>query len=366
MLNNIKNVIIKNRYYLLGIVFIATLTAFYIIKKKNVEKSSDAYQEKKTEKQQGEEKKDKFVRVFKTKKILFEDTIDGLIGTVRGASFEIKSSQEEKLVKYHYKRGDYVKGDTLIAELDHTRSKAKLNQAELAYDRVVRLLRVGGATRHQLQEVLESVNIARKDYEDTFLLAPENGYIGDIMIEEGELISRQSPVFTFVSNEKIYRIETNIIETKVPLIKRGHDVKINIEAIPDEQIFGKVLSVAPEATTSSRMVPVIVSIPWKYMKKLKPGLSARLSISIYKNNSFIVPKSSIIPNKSAVFVVTDGKAEFRSLEIGYQSRDYVEILEGISESELVIVNQLRAGIKEGDSIIYNQPIEYEEETENNK
>lgn len=341
------------------VLFVSCVAGLWVMQKKDVFKSATAYQEKaKLKLKDSDEKKELFVRVWKVKQVDFKDSLDGLIGTVKGSSFELRSSQEERLVCYHHKTGDRVRKGTLIAELDHTRVKAKLRQAEFAYNRVDNLFKAGGATAMQLDEAHETVALARKDFDDTFIVAPKDGTIGETVVQEGELVTRQNPILNFVSNEKQLYVETNVIEKNVQFVKPGCIALMHTESIPDKEIVSTVTSVSPEATTASRMVPVTISIPSEYIPLLKPGLSAQVSIRIYEHTGLVVPKSAVVFDSSSVYVVEGNKATQRAVRYGYQTRDYVEILDGLTEGELVLMDCSHVENVEKGTVMYAAPEEY--------
>lgn len=303
----------------------------------------------------------KYVQIFRVKAVRFQDVLPGLMGTVRGASLELKGAQDEKLTAFHFKSGDFVKRGQMIAEQDHTRTRARMRQAEINLKRRQSLFDVGGASRVEVDEAREVLNIARKDYEDTYIAAPKDGYVGEILLQEGELVSRQTPVMYFVSTEDSFCVETSVIERRVREIKAEQPAKITVDSLPGVEITGRVMSVAPEVTTTSRMAPVRIRIPAEYRGKLRPGLSAVCSIVLYDRHTPVIPKTALVGDKERVYVVdASKKIHARDIRLGYESRDYVEVLEGLQEEELVVNRPDYAGIQEDAQVRFGQPEEYKE------
>ncbi|NTV52858.1 MAG: efflux RND transporter periplasmic adaptor subunit [Candidatus Firestonebacteria bacterium] len=303
----------------------------------------------------------KYVQVFKVKGVHFQDVLPGLMGTVRGSSLELKGAQDEKLNKYHFKSGDFVKRGTVIAEQDHTRTHARLVQAQINLKRKQALFDVGGASQVELDEAQEVLNIAKKDYEDTFIAAPKDGYLGEVLLQEGELVNRQTPVLYFVSTEDSFVVETSVIERRVREIKVDQKAQVTIDSLPGVVIDGRVMSVSPEVTTTSRMAPVKIELPVKYRLKLRPGLSAVCSIVLYDRQTPVIPKTCLVGDKEKVYVV-DGKkqAHIRDVRLGYEARDYVEVLQGLNEGEIVVNRPDYAGAQENATVRFGQAEEYKE------
>jgi len=301
----------------------------------------------------------KYVQVFRVTQDKFQDALTGLMGTVKSSSLELKCTQEETLIKYHFKPGDFVKKGQIIAEQDHTRTRSRLRQAQIALERKQSLYEVGGASKIELEEAREIVKIAQKDYDDTFIRAPKNGYLGEVLIQEGELVNRQNPVAYFVSDDDYFFVEASVIEGHISDIHAGQKALVHIDAISSDPIESYVLSVSPEFSTTSRMVPVRIKIPQKYSKQLRPGLSAVCEIITFAQDSLIIPKTALIRDQEKVFVVNaDQKVEERVIKLGYSARDYTTVLQGLSAGELVVLRPEYAEIKTGDKVRYGKPQVY--------
>lgn len=303
----------------------------------------------------------KYVQVFQVEQRKFKDALTGLMGTVKSSSIELKVSQDEVLLKYNFKPGDKVSKGQIIAEQDHTRTRSKLRQAQIALQRKRSLFEVGGASKTELEEAQEIVKLAKKDYDDTFIRAPKNGKLGEILVQEGELVNRQSTVAYFVSGEDYFYLEVSVIENHLSEIYVGQQAEVTAAALGSEAIAGQVVSVSPEITTSSRMIPVRIKLDKNYQKKLRPGLSASCSIITYNQDSVIIPKSTLINGQEKVLVVLDDQTlQERAIELGYESRDYTAVLQGLNEQELIVMRPAYADVKAGDKIRFGKPEVYAE------
>jgi len=304
-------------------------------------------------------KQARYVQVFRAKPARFQDALEGLTGTVRGSSLELKCTQEEELIKYNYQPGDFVKKGRIIAELDHVRTRARYRQAQINLTRKKSLYDVGGAARMELEEAEETLNIAEKDYQDTFIRAPKNGYVGERRVQEGELTGRQAPIVFFVSSDDPFFVETSIIEKRMPEIKVGQEALILIDAFPGVEIPGKVLSISPEVTTTSRMASVRIGIAQEYRARIKPGLSAVCRVIIFDREVLVIPKNALLEQAGAVYLVDEKKRVHMCLvETGYASRDYVEIRQGLREGDVVVLRPDAVNLKEGAEISCGRVEEY--------
>jgi membrane fusion protein (multidrug efflux system) len=92
--------------------------------------------------------------------------------------------------------------------------------------------------------------------------------------------------------------------------------------------------------------------------KLRPGMFGRLNI-VYDERAaaLTVPRISLIEGagESAVFVVEDGKAVRKVLQLGYINGEYAEVLGGLKAGEQVIT-QGRVAVRDGAEVeVLNAP-----------
>jgi multidrug efflux pump subunit AcrA (membrane-fusion protein) len=137
--------------------------------------------------------------------------------------------------------------------------------------------------------------------------------------------------------------------------------QVTIDSLPGVVIAGRVMSVSPEVTTTSRMAPVKIELPVKYRYKLRPGLSAVCSIVLYDRQTPVIPKTCLIAEKEKVYVVDEKKqVHAREVRLGYEARDYVEVLQGLNEGEIIVNRPDYAGAQENSTVRFGQAEEYKE------
>ena len=74
---------------------------------------------------------------------------------------------------------------------------------------------------------------------------------------------------------------------------------------------------------------------------LRPGMYAELEIDgISHADRLAVPRASVIERdrKTLVFRASDGRAEWQYVDLGLESRDFVEITKGLSPADTVLVD----------------------------
>ncbi len=170
------------------------------------------------------------------------------------------------------------------------------------------------------------------------LIAQEDGIVKDVMVWEGALIGAGVPVATFVSNKRL--VAARISEENFGAIRLGQDAKVRLLSYPSEPAFNakvsKILSVADE-TTQRYTVYVDVDIK---PERLIHGSTGQVTITVgRRENALLVPRRALF-NSNFVFVVKDGRAQARQIELGYLDLNRAEVTKGLVEGELVIVENI--------------------------
>ncbi|MFA5975931.1 MAG: efflux RND transporter periplasmic adaptor subunit [Elusimicrobiota bacterium] len=267
------------------------------------------------------------------------DAVEGLIGTVKGNTIELTfNGQEERLTDVHVQVGKHVHAGQVLFELDHTRAEARKSQAQMSFERAKELLEAGGATKRDVAEARAALNLARKDYEDTFIYSPQSGIICQVNRQQGETVGRSEVVGVLVSDHDSFYVETGVIEGLLDQIVAGQDAVVQIEAFGNKEIAGTVRGVSREVTTTGRTGTVLISLPKSVQDKLRPGLSARCSIYVFNvSKALVIPRSAYDAKNNCVFVVDKkNRAHKTVVKLGHITRDAYQVLRGLHEGDRLI------------------------------
>lgn len=173
--------------------------------------------------------------------------------------------------------------------------------------------------------------------------APINGTVIRYYVDIGDSVipqepMPQEPVFNIAYMDKV-RIVVNVGEKDIPKVRKGEGVRISVDAYPGEKFPGRVVKVAPAVDPRSRKLKVELEIE-NEDHRLKPGMFADVEI-IYKEhrNVLVAPRISVLERegKNVLFTVEDGRAKLREVKTGVSDGEKIEIIEGLTEGESVIV-----------------------------
>lgn len=173
------------------------------------------------------------------------------------------------------------------------------------------------------------------EFEEAYVTAPINGTIAKILVDIGSTVAPQVPIAMIVDISRI-KVSFNVPEVDAQYFKLNNPITVSVDAIPDKNFTGYITEISPVVDPLTKTVAVKAGIE-RASNALKPGMTARVSIKLSeKKNVIAIHQDALIDN--SVFVVkNDSTAERRPVKTGLMGDEFVEIIEGLKENELVVV-----------------------------
>jgi membrane fusion protein (multidrug efflux system) len=148
-------------------------------------------------------------------------------------------------------------------KLDQLQAQAREAQAQVAAARAGLLAaqRRLGTLGEQIQQADSQANAARAQLEAarlnlsaTTLRASITGRVGDLTVRAGQYVQPGQRLMNVVPTDRIY-VTANFKETQLGLIRRGQPVTLEIDALPDLELAGRVESIAPGTGAEFSILP---------------------------------------------------------------------------------------------------------------
>ena len=190
--------------------------------------------------------------------------------------------------------------------------------------------------RAQLREAEAAVDLVGRRMEDTVIRAPASGQIAYVLVDPGDTVSPGMGVVGLVDTDPVY-MDASVSERVIGFLNQGDVIEVEVAAI-SETFDGILKQVAPAADPRSGMFPVRIAVE-NPEGRLKPGMLAELVfVTEGAENVLAVLRRAVIAMGTGhhVFVVVDGRAQRRRIEIGLDDDEYVEVTAGLSEGERVV------------------------------
>jgi membrane fusion protein, multidrug efflux system len=254
---------------------------------------------------------------------------------------------------------EIAKGDVL-AELESDDLKASLNELKAResyafkeYQRYAKLVRTSAASKATYERAhadwesaKAAVTKATAELSYTQLIAPADGRIIRRDGEIGQLIPANEPVF-WLSCCAPLRISAEVDEEDISLVQPGYRVLIRADAFPGKTYHGTVQNITPKGDPVARSYRV--RIGFLESTPLLIGMTAETNIiSRETENALLLPASAVFENQ--VWQVKDGTLHRKPVELGAKGTEHVEIINGISEKDVVVREAQSATLKEGEEI----------------
>ena len=197
-----------------------------------------------------------------------------------------------------------------------------------------------------------SVKQAQETLDNYSVVAPFDGVIASVAINNGDTVSNGATVATLITKQKIAKISLNEIDAAS--VKVGQKATATFDAIPDLTLTGKVTSIDLIGTVSQGVVSYNVQVDFDVNDdRVKSGMTVSTSIITQaKTDVLMVPSSAVKTQGNSSYVeVFDtppaGSANGRAVTSAVLPRQQ-DVTVGISsDTSTEILN----GLKEGDSIV---------------
>ncbi len=230
----------------------------------------------------------------------------------------------------------------LIAQQELDDARAKDQEAEAQIEVAKSSL---GATQQQLG-VSKADNLRVQVLSDySVVTAPFTGVISKRYADTGSLIqagttsnTQAMPVVRLVQSD-LLRLRMPVPEADVPFIAVGGAVQVTVQAT-NEKFTGRIVRFSRALDTTTRTMVVEVDVPNPTLK-LSPGMYAQTGIELaQKNNTLTLPSQAVVRGEGEPYVLAvDGqKVVKKTVRLGIEGPDRVEILSGLVEGETVIVS----------------------------
>lgn len=256
------------------------------------------------------------------------------------------------------KEGDKVKKGQLLATLDLTEIKAQVNQAQLGfqkaerdYQRVINLHKDSVATLEQLQNSKTALDIARQqlnaaefnlNYSE--IRAVNDGYILRKMLNSGQLVGPNNPVFqTNGAGKGNWLLKAGLSDKDWAEISIGDKAEISTDILKDQTIAAEVIrkSEGVDPFSGTFMVELKINNPENI--PIASGLFGKAKISPNKSALvWAIPYDALLDgnaNKGYVFTTNDGlKAIKTEVEIERIENKQILISKGLENAKNIIVS----------------------------
>lgn len=228
------------------------------------------------------------------------------------------------------------------AEMEAQKQKAEVNALTSSQKQSITATeKLNEITREAAQE---SFNKASNG-----IVADFTGIVTNVSAVEGSTVTEGMQLLTLANSEKV-KISINVTKYDLAKISIGQKADVTINGTVYEGTITKINRMATLNTAGTATVGAEIHIE-KPDNNIIFGLDAKVVIHTNKvENVIMIPVEALNADKEGdfVYVMANGIAERRTVITGISSTDYIQIKEGLSEEDQVILSSVTGmAIEEG-------------------
>ena len=278
---------------------------------------------------------------------------------------QVTAEVEGQVSQVRFQEGVRVTPGTVLALIDPDRYQLEAQRAEASYKRAVadaerarselsrrealakeQLVSAEDLTRarveaERLQAEADATRAARdiaaQNVQRSRVRAPRGGVINTRTVETGRYVRGGDVLATIVDTSRL-RLRFKVSDVESLRARSGQAVSFRIAALGNAEFRGEIYHVGQVADPATRQVEVLAWV--RNPGVLKPGFFAEVDLaSETRANTIVVPERAVQASERGfvAYVVEEGKARLRPLQLGIRTADGVEILSGLKPGDQVVV-----------------------------
>lgn len=294
------------------------------------------------------------------------DVVVKAVGTIEAEQVvKVQPKRAGRVLELQLAEGVMVWTGTVLARLDDRDLRARVDQARAnvveaevrvrnvarQHDRTRELRDQGIAAQQQYDDLkaeldgaVAALDVARANLAfaeaqlaETVITAPFDGVIGRKLVDVGAFVKEGEALTTLVDADPV-EVVFAVPERHLPDLQRDQAVAITVASYADRSFPGTVTFVDPEVDPVNRTVTVKAVAPNPDLE-LRPGQFATVTLTLaHHAGAAVVPEEALVPSgeQVLVYVVQDGRAAARPVDLGVRLPGRVEIRSGLAPGDVVV------------------------------
>lgn len=273
--------------------------------------------------------------------------------------------------------GDRIAEGQVVAEIEEPEIDAQLAQARADLATAEANVKLAGITAQRYQDLLKSDAVSKQDVDNyngdysakqamvqsaaanvkrleemesfKHVYAPFSGVITLRNVDVGALVNAGNTLLFRVAQISTLRTYVNVPQSDTDSIHPGQQARLKVANLPRRFFAGNVARTANSLDPTSRTMLVEVQVP-NPTGALLPGMYAQVELlSARPEPPLLIPGTALViraEGAQVALVRPDRTVHFQPIEIGRDFGDRLEVLAGLQEGNMIIVNP-RDDVREG-------------------
>ena len=257
------------------------------------------------------------------------------------------------LSQLSFREGEKVKKGQLLAKLKAPSTeqaviaaRVKYEQAQDAFRRMDQVYKAGSLSdvkyvqiKTELEQAEAMFKMAENELQDTYLYAPFSGVVGQKFMSVGESVLPGVPVLTLLHTQDAM-VKIAVPEQDILNIQIGDTADLAVKVLPKHPFVGKVAWCGIVSNALSHTYEVMIQIANKDAALL-PGMLCNVTLYLDGQKSQIVLPNNAVTldeqNRTFVWLVQDGKALRKEVQVGELTNNGVSILKGLQPGDVYVI-----------------------------
>jgi membrane fusion protein (multidrug efflux system) len=303
--------------------------------------------------------------------LLEETTVRGAVTALPNEDVKVSSQVAGRVTSVTVAEGDAVRQGQVVASIERRpieeqrrqaaaaleQANAQVENARANLDRTSQLFSRGIAAGKEVEDAktqmataaaareqaTAALNTANLQLERTDVRTPIAGQIVKRMVSVGEQVDGTAgqPIVEVANLERV-ELAANVPAAYLSRVRVDQKAVITSTAVPDVELMGSVLAIAPAVDVATNTALVRIRIA-NAQRQLKVGMFAEARVELAEHPSVLaVPPQAIVKNDEGVFVyVVNGEtAQRTAVKIGLETSEAVEIVSGVTEGQTVLTSSV--------------------------
>ena len=228
----------------------------------------------------------------------------------------------------------------------------QIDKAQLAVDKAGNDLEQArnnvDIAENNLDKATTELDRIKDEMEKGVLLAPFDGIIASVNVEEGDILSSLSyattAAFEIIDPTRM-ELKADVDEIDIPEVQEGQEVIIEVDALPNVQFDGEVTFISPLPKVEGGLVLYTVTVGFDVPEGsgLKAGMSATADIIIDEQYDVLLVPNRVITldgsGNSTVKIMVNEQVQERQVVTGISDGFNTEIVSGLAEGDVVVIEK---------------------------
>jgi len=247
----------------------------------------------------------------------------------------IKAKQQIGLKTKAVERAKLLFEADVISKAEMQRIEAELDSVKAEFDATEDQLEILGMTKSAIQK-LSSSSTVNTNSDVTSSIA---GIVISKHVNIGQVVQPSEELFSVADLSHLWAV-AEVPEQQVAFIQKDQEVTIDIPALDDKRVKGKIIFVGDIVNPETRTVLIRTEID-NSNQMLKPDMLITVTVQSKKVSKLAVSTAAVVRenDRSYVFAQTGpNKFRLREIEVGSRDGNMVSILSGITIGETIVVD----------------------------